>query len=383
MFHPLKPFNGLPKLPPATDIETKPILKACVTARAALAELKIAGQLIPDQTVLINTIPVLETRDSSEIENIVTTNDALFRQASMPDDEADPAAKEALRYRTALYQGFNTLSSRPLSSRTAVELCRTITGIDLDIRALPGTAVKNAHTGEITYTPPEGPARLRDLLADWETYLNADTDIDPLVRMAVLHYQFEAIHPFPDGNGRAGRVLNILMLVQAGLIDLPTLYLSRAILRTRADYYRLLLNVSAKGEWEPWIVYMLRAVAETSAWTNAKVCAIRALMDATADHVRVTQPKIYSRELIDVMFAQPYVRIGNLVERGIAKRETASVYLKAMVQAGVLLEEKAGRDKVFIHRKYLDLLSAEGHGFQPYKTVALAKPKPRKRTETT
>ncbi len=371
MFDPNRPYNDLPPLPPAADVETKAVLKRCTPARTALAELRLAGELLPDQSVLINAIPVLEARDSSEIENIVTTNDALFREASLSDDGGDPAAKEALRYRTALYQGFESLKQRPISTRTAVEICRTVTGVALDIRRTPGTTLKNTFTGEVIYTPPEGEARLRGLLANWEAFLNADSDIDPLVRMAILHYQTEAIHPFPDGNGRTGRILNILSLVQYGVLDLPTLYLSRHILRTKADYYRLLQRVTTHAEWEPWILYMLTAAEVTSIWTNAKIRAIRRLMDATADYVRAGAPRIYSHELVQLIFAQPYCRIGDLVQSGIAKRQAASVYLKALAEMGILEEKKVGRDKLFVHRKYLALLSSDEHTFEPYGVPSL------------
>lgn len=369
MFDRNRPYNDLPRLPPPIDVETRDVLKMCVRAQAALAELRTAGQLIPDQGVLINAIPLLEARDSSEIENIVTTNDALFREASLGDEGGDPAAKEALRYRTALYDGFRTLDARPLTTRTTTDICRTIKGIDLDLRATPGTALRNSHTGEVIYTPPEGRDRIRDLLANWETFINANDDLDPVVRMAVQHYQFEAIHPFPDGNGRTGRVLNILTLVQRGLLDMPTLYLSRHILRTRADYYRLLDGVTTKGEWQPWILYMLEAVERTAGWTNQRIRAIRALIEHTREHVRAGAPKIYSRELIELIFIRAYCRIANVVEMGIAKRQAASTYLKALVDIGVLEEEKIGRDKVFIHRKYMTLLGADDHEFEPYPSA--------------
>jgi Fic family protein len=366
MHDPNRPYNDLPLLPPAVDIETKTILKKCAIVRAEIVELRIAGQLIPDQTVLINTIPILEARDSSEIENIVTTNDALFREASEVDDNGDPSAKEALRYRTALYQGFNAIKQRPLSTRTAVDVCRTIKGVDLDVRRTPGTALTNRHTGDIIYTPPEGEAHLRDLLANWEKFLNEATDVDPVVRMAVLHYQFEAIHPFPDGNGRTGRILNILSLIQDGLLELPTLYMSRHILRTKGEYYRLIGRVTAHKEWEPWILYMLTAAEVTSRWTNQKIRAIRKLMDATAEHMQREIPKIYSRDLAELIFRQPYNRIVHVVDRGIAKRQSASTYLKELVRIGVLEEQKIGREKLFLHRKYLDLLSSDTHEFPPY-----------------
>ncbi|MFM1815762.1 MAG: hypothetical protein RLZ98_2457 [Pseudomonadota bacterium] len=363
---PKKPYNDLPLLPPDAEVETKAVLKKCVGARAALAELRLAGALIPDQSVLINTIPLLEAKDSSEIENIVTTNDALFREAGQADDAADPATKEALRYRAALYGGFKALQERPLTAKTAIEICGKITDIRMDVRRTPGTALKNTFTGEVIYTPPEGADKIRELLANWERYLHAEDDVDPLVRMAVLHYQFEAIHPFPDGNGRTGRILNILSLIHAGLLDTPTLYLSRYILRNKGDYYALLQGVTTRGAWEDWIVYMLSAVEQTATWTNHRIQAIRKLMDHTAEHVRQNAKGAYSHELIETVFAQPYTRIAHVTERGIAKRVSASKYLKELVDIGVLVEEKVGRDKLFIHRKYMDLLGRDDHEFERY-----------------
>ncbi len=365
---PAKPYNALPFLPPTgQDLETKLVLKRCVTARAAVAELRRAGELIPDQSVLINTIPLLEAKDSSEIENIVTTNDALFREASQHHDGGDPAAKEALRYRAALFSGYETLKTRPLTARTAIDICSRIKGVDMDVRKTPGTQLKNSFTGEVIYTPPDGQQNLRDLLGNWEAFANAEDDLDPLVRMAVLHYQFEAIHPFLDGNGRTGRILNILVLIQAGLLDIPTLHLSRHIVRTKGDYYRLLQGVTLRGEWEPWIMYMLTAVETTATWTNCRIRAIRDLMANTSDYIETAAPGIRSHELVETIFAMPYTRIGNLVERGIAQRVSASRYLKQLVEIGVLVEEKRGRDKVFIHRKYMDLLGRDDHDFALYE----------------
>jgi Fic family protein len=368
MLNPKRPYNDLPLLPPQTDLETRSVLKKCVAARTALAELWLAGHLIPDQRVLIHAIPNLEARASSAIENIVTTNDALFRQASLGDDETTPATKEAARYRTALYEGVEALKSRPLSTRIAVDVCGAITGIYLDVRRTPGTTLANSHTGEVIYTPPEGEAHLRQMLSNWEKFAHGSPELDPLVRMAVLHYQFEAIHPFPDGNGRTGRILNILSLIQDGLLDSPTLYLSRHILSTRGDYYRLLARVTEHQEWEPWLLYVLAAVEETSGWTTQKIRAVRALMDETIVYVRAAAPKL-PHAVVEQIFTYPYTRIANLVEQGIAGREAVSKYLKELVRLGVMEEEKVGRDKLFLHRKYIDVLFAEGHAFQPYPRV--------------
>jgi Fic family protein len=366
-FDPTRPYNALPLLPPKADIESKAILKACTEARVALEGLRVSGRLIPNQAVLINTIPLLEAQASSEIENIVTTTDDLFKYAEGNAEHANPATKEALRYRTALRQGVVALKSKPLSTSTAVTVCTTIKGVDMDIRRVPGTKLENQATSEIIYTPPEGETLLRDKLADWERFIHDRDKLDPLIRMAVAHYQFEAIHPFTDGNGRTGRVLNQLMLVDENLLDAPVLYLSRYIIRNKADYYRRLLEVTAKGEWEPWILYMLAGVQETAQWTSLKIAAINDLILHTVGYVRDRLPKIYSRELVDILFVQPYCRIPNLVDAGIAKRQTASVYLKELVEINVLKESQVGREKLFVHPKFLELLVSDTHQFSLYR----------------
>ena len=334
-------------------------------SRAALAELKQAVELIPNPAMLISTLPLLEAQASSEIENIVTTADKLFRHLQA-DAGADPATKEALRYRRALLEGVEALKSRPLTTRTAEAICTHIKGIEMTVRKIQGTALANNATGEVVYTPPEGEARIRDLLANWERFLHLEESIDPLVRMAAAHYQFEAIHPFIDGNGRTGRVVNSLFLVEQGLLPLPVLYLSRYIIANKTDYYRLLLAVTREAAWEPWLLYMLRGVEETATWTTAKIGAIRKLAVDTSDYVRMQLPKIYSRELVDVIFEQPYCRIANLVEAGIAGRQAASRYLKALVNIGVLSEQAFGKEKLFVHPKLMTLLTRDGNAFEPY-----------------
>jgi Fic family protein len=366
-YHPTRPYNTLPLLPPAADIETKAILKQCIEARAALAELNKAGELLPDQRVLINTIPLLEAQASSEIENIVTTSDRLFQCMQMPDERADPATKEALRYRTALYQGFETLKKRPLCTATAVKVCQTITGIAMDVRRVPGTALMNDATKKVIYTPPVGESLIRDKLANWEKFLHNATGIDPLIRMAVGHYQFEAIHPFTDGNGRTGRILNSLFLIDQKLLALPILYLSRHIIRRRADYYERLLAVTRARAWEPWILFMLDAVEQTARWTTGKIAAIGALQAHTRAFIQKKLPAIYSRELVDLIFTQPYCRIGNLTKAGIAQRQTASIYLQQLAGIGILKEAKVGRVKLFIHPKYMWLLTQDDNDFKPYR----------------
>jgi len=363
-FDPTKPYNDLPLLPPKVELETRAVLKACIEARAALAELKQAGALLPNQTMLINTIPLLEAQSSSEIENVVTTTDRLFEYADR-DSAADPATKEALRYRTALRQGFDDLKRRPLSTATAVRICRTIKGVDIDVRRTPGTTLVNERTGEVIYTPPAGERLLRDLLANWERFVHEARDIDPVVRLAVQHFQFEAIHPFIDGNGRTGRVLNLLFLVEQGLLDLPVLYLSRAILRQRAEYYRLLNAVRADAAWDEWNLFMIHAVTDTARWTTAKIQAVRELIDETALRVSSRAPGVYTRELVELLFVQPYCRIGNIVDAGIAKRQTAAAYLQQLVALGVLKKIKRGREKLFVNAPMLALLTRDSAAKAP------------------
>lgn len=360
------PYNELPLLPPKVDIENKQILKKCITARSALSALKQAGDLIPNQAVLINAIPLLEAKFSSEIENIVTTTDKLFQFASGNEDKADSATKETLQYREALYQGHLAIKARPVCVSTAIRVCRTIRNIDIDIRKVPGTALSNPSTGKIVYTPPAGETVIREKLADWESFVNRRTEIEPLVRMAVMHYQFEAIHPFTDGNGRTGRILNLLFLLQEGLLDIPVLYLSRFFINHKDRYYSLLREVTEKRNWQEWILYVLEAVEETAVWTTEKINKTQELISHTCDYVRQELKRIYTRELVETIFEQPYCRIGNLVERGITKRQTASSYLKKLVEIGVLVEMAAGREKIYIHPKFLDLLTKEGNTFEPY-----------------
>ncbi len=362
-----RPYNQLPLLPPEHELlETKPVLKACIAARAALAELKKAGELIPNQSMLVNLLPLLEAKDSSEIENIVTTTDELFKYAS-EDKGADHATKEALRYRTALYQGFIQLEQKPLCTATAIDVCSTLKNSHMDIRQMPGTIIGNQTTGEVVYTPPVGESVIRDLLTNWEYFLHEEDDLDPLIKMAVSHYQFEAIHPFYDGNGRTGRILNALYLIEQNLLSLPILYLSRYIVQNKQDYYQLLNGVTREQKWEPWLLFILRAVEQTAVWTCDKIAAIRELMQSTSEYVKAQLPKVYSHELVQVIFEQPYCRISNLVERDIAKRQTASVYLKQLCDIGVLQELAYGKEKLFVNPRLMVLMSQDTNTYEAFE----------------
>ncbi|NQV70983.1 MAG: Fic family protein [Pseudohongiella sp.] len=367
IWQPDQPWNNLPNLPPKVELDTKDVLKQCVESRAALGELKQAAKLIPNQEMLINILPTLEAKDSSAVENIVTTTDSLFQYAHRSSEKMDPATREALYYRNALHKGFESLKNRPLCTAAALEICSIIKNTNMNVRKVPGIKIQNATTGKTIYSPPEGESVIRDLLADWERFMHNDKiELDPLIRMAVGHYQFEAIHPFTDGNGRTGRVINSLYMIEQDLLTLPILYLSRYIIANKEKYYSLLEAVTKDSAWENWILYMLRGVEETSRWTVAKISAIRELEEHTRDYIKSKRPKEYSFELVETIFTQPYCRIANLVEKDIAKRQTASGYLKLLAEIGVLEERRVGKEKLFAHHKLITLLHQEDNMFEYY-----------------
>lgn len=355
-WNPEIPFNDLPTLPPLDlDLEPKSVLKAAIEARAALATLAQAGQLLPNPTVLINAVPLLEAQASSEIENIVTTADELFKHVD--SGGGDHATKEALRYRSALFAGVDSIRARPLTSGTASLICSQLQGRDMAVRAVPGTRIANPTTREIVYAPPEGADVIREKLAAWEGFVHAQDDLDPLVRMAVAHYQFEAIHPFHDGNGRTGRIINILMLIEAGLLDEPILYLSRSIIGRKNDYYRLLRAVTAEGAWIEWILYMLDVVRESATSTARKITSIRSCQEQIAERARSATTGGRDAQLLAVLFEQPYCRISTVVERCEVSRQTASTWLHALVDAGLLHDVKVGRERLFVNHEFLEVLT--------------------------
>jgi cell filamentation protein, protein adenylyltransferase len=358
-FSPDKPFNDLPLLPPKTEIETKATLKKAISAGRALAELKGIGETIPNQAILVNSIILQEAKASSEIENIITTHDALFRAFSAKTGQIDPATKEVLRYREALWDGFTSLKERPfLTTNLFVRIVRTIRANNAGIRNTPGTKVANATTGDAVFTPPEGEDIIRAKLKNLEDYIHADDGVDPLIRLALIHYQFEAIHPFGDGNGRTGRILNILYLTQNHLLDLPVLYLSKYIIDQKPDYYRLLRGVTEHHAWEPWILYMLDAVEQTALHTRDKILAIRDLMTEILGFAKENlSPRVYSKELIELLFHQPYTKGQFLVDTGIVKRQAAAEYLKNLEKIGVLRVQKVGKENLYLNTRLYDILS--------------------------
>lgn len=358
-WRPDRPYDKLPPPPGPDVLETHRVLKAAIAANAALARLDQASQSMPNPTVLINTIPLLEARASSEIENIVTTTDDLFRHMDEEDASQDPATRETLRYRSALRAGVRSVMERGLAVGTAQQVCSTIKGRDMQVRALPGTRIANPGTGEVIYSPPEGRDVILAKLTEWESFVHSDDGMDPVVRMAAAHYQFEAIHPFTDGNGRTGRILNVLMLVDAGLLGLPVLYLSRYLIEHRTDYYRLLRQVSAEAAWEEWITYILRGVEVTSQATVRKISAIRTLQGDFARQARGVSKGGADAELLAVLFEQPYCRIATVVERCGVSRPTATKWLSDLAEAGLVRDLKIGRDRLFVNQPFLSLLTSE------------------------
>jgi len=353
-----KPFNQLPSLPPDKEIESKSILKKATFSHRSLAELKGIANTIPNQTILINSLILQEARSSSEIENVVTTNDELFKAFSSSARTIDPQTKEVLRYRQALWIGYNRLKKRSVfSTNLFVNIFQIIKETDEGIRTTPGTRVADVR-GMIVYTPPEGERLIRDKLKKLEEFIHNDSDnIDPLVKLALIHYQFEAIHPFSDGNGRTGRIMNVLYLVYRKLLDLPILYLSDYIIKHKAEYYRLLREVTFKRKWEPWIIYLLEAIEKTSIDTKEKIIQIRDQFNKTLENARKRlPPNVYSKELIELLFEQPYCKIQFVVDKGIAKRQTAAEYLKALEKIGIVRKKKVGKENLFLNRILYEIL---------------------------
>jgi len=349
-FDPAKPFNDLPSLPPDPGLyETPGLLKLEARARAAVSELKGYAHVIPNQEILINAIVLREAKDSSEIENIVTTQDQLYRAAAAGSARSiDPAAKEVLRYRDALWDGFYKVRTRGIITIPDVmEIQRIIVENDAGVRKTPGTALVNDRTGETVYTPPHDEARINGLLSNLATYLN-DND-DSIAKSAIIHYQFEAIHPFYDGNGRTGRIINVLYLVLKHHLEIPILYLSSQIIAKRTEYYRLLRGVTSDEAWEDWICFYLEAVETTARQTIQTIRRIKELLDQTIEIVRSRAPRIYSKELVETLFEQPYCKTAFIERATGLERKAASRYLHQLEDIGLLEGRKIGRENIFVN----------------------------------
>ncbi|NBC07116.1 MAG: Fic family protein [Bacteroidetes bacterium] len=355
----------LPLLPPEISlesIESKKVLRKLATARAALAELKGVAGTIPNEQILIDTLSLQEAKDSSAIENIVTTQDELYQSDYDQQSFANPAAKEVHNYAAALKTGFSEVKQSGiirigLLNRVQAAIERNEAGI----RRVPGTVLRNDLTGEVVYTPPQDYAQIQALLDNLEAFINGtiEYEVDPLVKMAIIHYQFESIHPYYDGNGRTGRILNLLYLIKEDLLSIPVLYISRYIIRHRQQYYQLLQQVRTSNGWEPWIWYLLDAVEQTATGTIQTIKGIHALMLSYKRQIRQAHPKLYSQDLLNNLFRHPYTRVAWLQKDLAVSRLTATKYLDTLVELGLLEKIKKGRRNYYLNRGLLGLLAGK------------------------
>ena len=357
-FDPDNPWNDIPILPPAADIESPDILRACISASSELARVNALVKILPNEAVLVHTLPLQEARRSSEIENIVTTNDELYRAMTTNKSRISPATKEVLHYREALWEGIDSLRARPILNVPLFErICSRIRDVEMRVRTFP-VKISNPTTRKVIYTPPTGYESLIGLLTNLEYFINDNRDkLQPLVKMAVIHYQFEAIHPFTDGNGRTGRILNILYLIHQGLLDVPILYLSRFFLENRSEYYRYLREVTEAGKWQQWILYMLEAVTQTSRDTARRIEAINTLIDNVIVKARGKTKAVEREGFVDLLFKWPYCKI-NIVQNELkCTRITATKYLNEIAELGLLERLKLGREYYYINTSLMELLS--------------------------
>ncbi|MCD4761930.1 Fic family protein [bacterium] len=357
MFDKNKPHNNLPILPPKTEVESKKILKKAISANRALASMASYCKQLPKESIFYNTLFLKEAKESSEIENIVTTNDELYQALSAGQIISNPNTREVMHYTNALWEGMRLINkNKILTSRAFIKIVNTIKENNEGVRKNPGVKIANKTTGRVIYTPPEGENIILEKLKNLEKYINNKDDIDPLIKMAIIHYQFEAIHPFSDGNGRTGRIINILYLVLTELLEHPMLFLSKYIIDNKDEYYVKLREVTEKDRWEDWILYMLNGVEETSIYMKKKVSDIISLMLKTKHEIRNRVPKIYSKDLLEILFQQPYSKIKSLENAGIAKRLTATKYLNELEKLGILQSVKVGKEKLYVNIDFFKLL---------------------------
>lgn len=348
----------LTTLPDTERLETHAVLRQLVAAHRYLAELKGIAATIPNPEILISTLSLQEAKDSSEIENIFTTQDALFQADIFSDYSKNPAAKEVRRYAAALRSGFEQIrGDKLISINRIIQFHQVLMDNDAGIRKLPGTVIKNVATGETIFTPPQDPIEIQSLLNDLEQFMNDESmcSVDPLIKMAIAHHQFECIHPFYDGNGRAGRILNSLYLVAKEMLNQPVLYLSAYIINTKAEYYRLLQSTRETNDWEPWLLYMLQAVEITSKTTVALIQAIRNVMNSYEERLRRELPKIYSYELLTNLFRHPYTKIEAVQDDLGVSRITATKYLSELTDNGFVEKHRLGKYNYYVNRPLMQI----------------------------
>ncbi len=358
MISPEKPYNQLPDLPLARNqVETVKVLRQLVKSAVALAELKGLSNTLPNPAILLNAVILKEARASSEIENVITTQDKLYQALSAKGWEPDAATKEVLRYREATLYGVKFIQQKGfISTNTIVAIQKILEENNAGIRKLPGTALRNAANNRVIYTPPDEYDTILRLMRNLENYLNEQDEISPLIKMAIQHYQFESIHPFYDGNGRTGRIINILYLILHTLLEGPVLYLSEYIIDTKPEYYRLLQEVRTKNKWEDWILYILRGVESTSIETSVRIKAIQKLFLDTQEKIRKGAPGAYDKELIEILFEHPYCKTEIITNRLKVSRITASKYLRQLEEIGVLKSKKVWKETLYVNTRLFELL---------------------------
>ncbi len=353
------PYNDLPLLPPKADIETKEILRKTISAGRALAQLNGTLLNLPNPTLFLDTIYLQEAKASSEVENIITTNDELYKSLVADRKVENSATKEVLSYKEALWLGLEQLKKKPfITTNLCISIVQCIKQNTAPIRVTPGTTLSNTK-GEVIYTPPSGEKVIREKLADLEKFVNEDETIDPLIKMALMHYQFEAIHPFSDGNGRTGRILLLLYLKLSGLLDTPAIYLSEYIIKNKADYYKSLRSVTENNDWENYILYMLDMIEETSKKGLERLNKITTTMAKTAEEIKVKLPKVYSKDLVEILFRLPYTKRQHLIDENIGNPKTVGNYLQTLEENGFLKSVKVGKEKLYLNERLLKILEGK------------------------
>lgn len=350
------PYNDLPLLPPKADIETKKILRKTISAGRALAQLNGTLLNLPNPTLFLDTIYLQEAKASSEVENIITTNDELYKSFVADRKVENSATKEVLSYKEALWLGLEQLNKKPfITTNLCVSIVQCIKQNTASIRNTPGTTLSNTK-GEVIYTPPSGEKVIRKKLANLEKFINEDETIDPLIKMALMHYQLEAIHPFSDGNGRTGRILLLLYLKLSGLLDTPAIYLSEYIIKNKANYYKCLRGVTESNDWENYILYMLDLIEETSKKGLERLNKITTTMEKTAEEIKQKLPKIYSKDLLEILFRLPYTKRQHLIDESIGNPKTVGNYLQTLEENGFLKSVKVGKEKLYLNKQLLEIL---------------------------
>lgn len=353
------PYNDLPLLPPKADIETKEILRKTISAGRALAQLNGTLMNLPNPTLFLDTIYLQEAKASSEVENIITTNDELYKSLVAEKKIKNTSTKEVLSYKEALWLGLEKLKEKPfITTNLCISIVQCIKQNKSSIRTTPGTTLSNTK-GEVIYTPPSGEDVIREKLANLEKFVNEDNSIDPLIKMATMHYQFEATHPFADGNGRTGRILLLLYLKVSGLLDMPAIYLSEYIIKNKVDYYKSLRGVTEDNDWETYILYMLDMIEVTSNKGLERLNKITKAIEETAEEIKTKLPKVYSKDLVEILFRLPYTKRQHLVDENIGSLKTVGNYLNILEGNGFLKSVKVGKEKLYLNERLLKILEGK------------------------